>query len=111
LSWKKIFKTGSFSTGGFENQRLPDHSGGNTGGRNYLFRHLLRRRAPHHAAVCFGDDCGRIFQRINSYAIYRIAETLRVLLFMTLTILLSADGGDDRDAGAFKRRSHPFYCL
>ena len=26
----------------------------------------------------------RIFQRMNSYAIYRIAETLRVLLFMTL---------------------------
>ena len=25
----------------------------------------------------------RIFQRMNSYAIYRIAETLRVLLFMT----------------------------
>ena len=30
----------------------------------------------------------KIFQRMNSYAIYRIAETLRVLLFMTLTILL-----------------------
>jgi H+-transporting ATPase len=29
-----------------------------------------------------------IFQRMNSYAIYRIAETLRVLLFMTLTILV-----------------------
>jgi H+-transporting ATPase len=29
----------------------------------------------------------RIFQRMNSYAIYRIAETLRVLLFMTLAIL------------------------
>ena len=29
----------------------------------------------------------RIFQRMNSYAIYRIAETLRVLLFMTLSIL------------------------
>jgi H+-transporting ATPase len=28
----------------------------------------------------------RIFQRMNSYAIYRIAETLRVLLFMTLAI-------------------------
>lgn len=30
----------------------------------------------------------KIFQRMNSYAIYRIAETLRVLLFMTLTILI-----------------------
>jgi H+-transporting ATPase len=28
-----------------------------------------------------------IFQRMNSYAIYRIAETLRVLLFMTLAIV------------------------
>ena len=30
----------------------------------------------------------RIFQRMNSYAIYRIAETMRVLLFMTLSILV-----------------------
>ena len=30
----------------------------------------------------------RIFQRMNSYAIYRIAETLRVVLFMTLAILV-----------------------
>jgi H+-transporting ATPase len=30
----------------------------------------------------------KIFQRMNSYAIYRIAETLRVLLFMTLAILI-----------------------
>ena len=30
----------------------------------------------------------RIFQRMNSYAIYRIAETLRVLCFMTLAILV-----------------------
>ncbi len=30
----------------------------------------------------------RIFQRMNSYAIYRIAETLRVLLFMTAAILI-----------------------
>jgi H+-transporting ATPase len=30
----------------------------------------------------------RIFQRMNSYAIYRIAETLRVLLFMTAAILV-----------------------
>ncbi|MDK2980001.1 MAG: H+-transporting ATPase [Chloroflexota bacterium] len=29
-----------------------------------------------------------IFQRMNSYAIYRIAETLRVLFFMTLSILV-----------------------
>jgi H+-transporting ATPase len=30
----------------------------------------------------------RIFQRMNSYAMYRIAETLRVLIFMTLAILV-----------------------
>ncbi len=29
----------------------------------------------------------KIFQRMNSYAIYRITETIRVLLFMTLSIL------------------------
>jgi H+-transporting ATPase len=30
----------------------------------------------------------KIFQRMNSYSIYRIAETIRVLLFMTLSILI-----------------------
>jgi H+-transporting ATPase len=30
----------------------------------------------------------RIFQRMNSYAMYRIAETLRVLLFMVLSIIV-----------------------
>jgi H+-transporting ATPase len=30
----------------------------------------------------------KIFQRMNSYAIYRVTETLRVLLFMTLAILI-----------------------
>jgi H+-transporting ATPase len=30
----------------------------------------------------------KIFQHMNSYAMYRIAETLRVLLFMTLAILI-----------------------
>lgn len=30
----------------------------------------------------------RIFERMNSYAIYRIAETLRVLFFLSLTILV-----------------------
>lgn len=30
----------------------------------------------------------KTFQRMNSYAIYRIAETIRVLLFMTLSILI-----------------------
>jgi len=30
----------------------------------------------------------KIFQRMNSYAIYRIAETIRVLLFMTFSILI-----------------------
>jgi H+-transporting ATPase len=30
----------------------------------------------------------RIFQRMNSYSMYRIAETIRVLLFMTVAILI-----------------------
>ncbi len=30
----------------------------------------------------------KIFQRMNNYAIYRIAETIRVLVFMTLSILI-----------------------
>ncbi len=30
----------------------------------------------------------KMFQRMNSYAIYRISETIRVLLFMTLSILI-----------------------
>ncbi len=34
------------------------------------------------------NESRRIFQRMNSYAIYRIAETLRVLLFMTLAIVV-----------------------
>ena len=36
-------------------------------------------------AIC---SSRRIFQRMNSYAIYRIAETIRVLLFMTASILI-----------------------
>ncbi len=34
------------------------------------------------------QESRKIFQRMNSYAIYRIAETLRVLLFMTLAIVV-----------------------
>jgi H+-transporting ATPase len=34
------------------------------------------------------EESRRIFQRMTSYAIYRIAETIRVLLFMTLSILV-----------------------
>jgi len=34
------------------------------------------------------EESRRIFRRMTSYAIYRIAETLRVLLFMTLSILV-----------------------
>ncbi len=33
-------------------------------------------------------EARKIFQRMNSYAIYRIAETIRVLLFMTMSILI-----------------------
>ncbi len=34
------------------------------------------------------QESRRIFQRMTHYAIYRIAETIRVLLFMTLSILV-----------------------
>ena len=34
------------------------------------------------------EQARRIFERMTSYAIYRIAETIRVLLFMTLSILV-----------------------
>jgi H+-transporting ATPase len=33
-------------------------------------------------------EARKIFQRMTSYAVYRIAETIRVLLFMTLSILV-----------------------
>ena len=32
------------------------------------------------------EEARRIFERMNSYAIYRIAETMRLLLFMTASI-------------------------
>jgi H+-transporting ATPase len=34
------------------------------------------------------QESRKIFQRMTSYAVYRIAETIRVLLFMTLSILV-----------------------
>jgi len=34
------------------------------------------------------EEARRIFERMTSYAIYRIAETIRVLLFMTLSIIV-----------------------
>ena len=34
------------------------------------------------------SEARKIFERMNSYAIYRISETIRVLLFMTLAILI-----------------------
>ncbi len=60
-------------------------------------RHRRRpRRRRHRAARAPGlsviidaiKESRKIFQRMNSYAIYRIAETIRVLLFMTLSILV-----------------------
>ncbi len=33
------------------------------------------------------EEARKIFERMNSYAIYRISETIRVLLFMTLSII------------------------
>ncbi len=34
------------------------------------------------------SEARKIFERMNSYAIYRISETIRVLLFMTLAIII-----------------------
>ncbi|MCB1495517.1 MAG: plasma-membrane proton-efflux P-type ATPase [Bauldia sp.] len=34
------------------------------------------------------EEARKIFERMNSYAVFRIAETVRVLLFMTLSILV-----------------------
>ena len=34
------------------------------------------------------EEARRIFERMTSYAVYRISETIRVLLFMTLSILV-----------------------
>ena len=34
------------------------------------------------------EEARKIFQRMTNYAVYRIAETIRVLLFMTLSILV-----------------------
>ena len=34
------------------------------------------------------EEARRIFERMSSYAMYRIAETIRVLLFMTLSIIV-----------------------
>lgn len=34
------------------------------------------------------DEARRIFERMNSYAIYRITETLRIMFFMVATILI-----------------------
>ena len=34
------------------------------------------------------EEARKIFQRMTNYAVYRIAETIRVLLFMTLSILI-----------------------
>ena len=34
------------------------------------------------------EESRKIFQRMNNYAIYRIAETIRVLIFLTLSILI-----------------------
>ncbi len=34
------------------------------------------------------EEARRIFERMNSYAIYRITETIRIMMFMVLTILV-----------------------
>ena len=53
------------------------------------------------------EEARRIFERMTGYAIYRIAETIRILLFMTAIILVfnfyPGHRGDDRAAGAAQR--------
>jgi H+-transporting ATPase len=45
--------------------------------------------APGLSVIATGiEEARRIFERMNSYATYRIAETIRVLLFMTFSILV-----------------------
>ncbi|HTW73772.1 MAG TPA: HAD-IC family P-type ATPase, partial [Steroidobacteraceae bacterium] len=45
--------------------------------------------APGLSVITTGiEEARRIFERMTSYAIYRIGETIRVLLFMTLSILV-----------------------
>ncbi len=45
--------------------------------------------APGLSVITTGiEEARRIFERMTSYAIYRIAETIRVLLFMTLSIIV-----------------------
>lgn len=45
--------------------------------------------APGLSVITTGiEEARRIFERMTSYAIYRIAETIRVLLFMTLAIVV-----------------------
>jgi H+-transporting ATPase len=44
--------------------------------------------APGLSVITTGiEEARRIFERMTSYALYRIAETIRVLLFMTLSII------------------------
>jgi H+-transporting ATPase len=50
---------------------------------------MVRPVADHGSRVSeLSDRIRKIFQRLNNYAIYRIAQTMRVLLFMTLSILI-----------------------
>lgn len=45
--------------------------------------------APGLSVITTGmEEARRIFERMTGYAIYRIAETIRVLLFMTLSIII-----------------------
>jgi H+-transporting ATPase len=45
--------------------------------------------APGLSVITTGiEEARRIFERMTSYALYRISETIRVLLFMTLSILV-----------------------
>ena len=52
------------------------------------------------------EEARRIFERMNSYAIYRIVETIRIMFFVVsghdLFQLLSHNGHHDHLAGSFQ---------
>jgi H+-transporting ATPase len=56
------------------------------------------------------EEARKIFERMNSYAIYRIVETIRIMFFVVLAIVFfnfyPITGDHDHLAGLLQRRSH-----
>ena len=61
------------------------------------------------------EEARRIFERMNSYAIYRIMETIRIMFFVVLAMvfyqLLSDHRDHDHPAGLFQRCADHGHCL